>query len=173
MLGGERITCLPGQFTTGRKQLSLYSGISESKVERLLTLMETEQQIEQRKTTVNRLITIRNWKEYQESEQRNGQRLNNDRTTSEQRVNTLKELKHSRSKQTDEEFINGLKADPLNAGVDFDLEFRKMDGWLAKPENAHRKKTRRFISGWIGRADRVITGTFTKKDDQWSAAKPI
>ena len=94
MLGGKRITCRPGQFTKGRKQLAELSGINESKVERLLSLMESEQQIEQRKTTANRLITISNWNEYQESEQRNEQQVNNDRTTSEQRVNTLEALNH-------------------------------------------------------------------------------
>jgi hypothetical protein len=169
ILGKERITCMPGQFTTGRKQLSSLSGISESKVERLLNLMESEQQIEQRKTSVNRLITVINWKDYQSSEQRNEQQVNNDRTTSEQQVNTLKEHKNKKNiriKLSDEEFITSLKADPLNAEVDFDREFQKMDRWLAN--NPDRRKTQRFIKGWIDRADRVVTtGTFTKKDDPW------
>lgn len=94
MLGGKPIICKAGQFTTGRKQLSIATGINESKIERLLTYFEkTEQQIEQRKTSVNRLISILNWDKYQCSEQRIEQQVNNDRTTSEQRVNTLEENK--------------------------------------------------------------------------------
>ena len=94
MLGGKPILCKAGQFTTGRKQLSMQTGISESKIERILTYFEKiEQQIEQQKTSTNRLISILNWSKYQVCEQQSEQRVNNDRTTSEQRVNTLKEYK--------------------------------------------------------------------------------
>ena len=88
MLGGKPILCKAGQFTTGRKQLSMQTGISESKIERILTYFEKiEQQIEQQKTSTNRLISILNWSKYQVCEQQSEQRVNNDRTTSEQRVN--------------------------------------------------------------------------------------
>lgn len=104
-LGGKPMICMPGQFTTGRKQLSMETGISESKIERILTYFEkSEQQIEQQKTNTNRLITVLNWSEYQPSEQQIEQQLNNDRTTTEQRPNTLqeykeeKEIKNKRSK---------------------------------------------------------------------------
>jgi hypothetical protein len=94
ILGGKPYLCKPGEFTTGRKQLSKETGISESKIERLLTYFEkTEQQIEQQKTSTNRLISICNWCKYQTNGQQIEQRVNNDRTTSEQRVNTPKEYK--------------------------------------------------------------------------------
>ena len=85
---GRPIICKSGQFTTGRKQLSEQTGISESKIERILTYFEKiEQQIEQQKSSTNRLISILNWSKYQVSEQQIEQRVNNDRTTTEQRVN--------------------------------------------------------------------------------------
>lgn len=94
LLGGKPIKCNSGQFTTGRKQLSEATGINESKIERILTYFEKiEQQIEQQKTSTNRLISILNWSEYQQTEQQTEQQVNNDRTASEQRVNTLKEVK--------------------------------------------------------------------------------
>ena len=105
-LGGKPITCKPGQFTTGRKQLSMETGISESKIERILTYFEKiEQQIEQQKTSVNRLISICNWSEYQTSEQQIEQQVNNDRTTSEQRVNTLQEDKEDKEKKKERNII--------------------------------------------------------------------
>ena len=114
MLGGKPIICKAGQFTTGRKQLSKETGISESKIERLLTYFEkTEQQIEQRKTNTNRLISILNWDKYQVIEQPSKQRVNNNRTTSEQRVNTLKEYKEYKE---DEE----LKEEETNTFFSFD-----------------------------------------------------
>lgn len=97
-LGGKPIKCEPGQFTTGRKQLSIETGIGESKIERMLNYFEKiEQQIEQQKTTVNRLISVCNWYSYQEGEQPFEQKSNNDRTTTEQRVNTLQEYKNNKN----------------------------------------------------------------------------
>lgn len=94
---GKKIICNPGQFTTGRKQLSVATGINESKIERiLLKLAKIEQQIEQQKSSTNRLISILNWKEYQESEQPFEQQVNNDRTTSEH-TPRIKELKNEKN----------------------------------------------------------------------------
>jgi hypothetical protein len=74
MFNGENITLEPGQFITGRKDLSRATGIPESTVERILTFFEkSEQQIEQQKTFHNRLITVLSWEDYQEGEQVNGQ----------------------------------------------------------------------------------------------------
>lgn len=92
MFHGERITLQAGQLTTGRKKIAEHFGISESKVQRILKRFEIEHQIEQRTDRQCRLITIVSWGEYQISEQRNEQQVNNDRTTTEQRVNTKEEI---------------------------------------------------------------------------------
>lgn len=93
IFGGKRITLKPGQFITGRKKVASASGVHESKVERILSCLESEHQIEQRTDRQSRLISINNWSQYQQSEQPIEQRVNNDRTTSEQRVDTNKEYK--------------------------------------------------------------------------------
>ncbi len=86
---GKKITLKPGQLITGRKAIhEKFENISESKIQRILKKFEIEQQIEQRTTTKNRLITIKNWNKYQVSEQQNEQLANNKRTTNEQQVNT-------------------------------------------------------------------------------------
>lgn len=88
---GKNINVKSGQFITGRTKLALETGINESKIERILTFFEkSEQQIEQQKSNTSRLITITYWHDYQISEQRFEQRVNNDCTTAEQRVNTNK-----------------------------------------------------------------------------------
>ena len=97
MFHGEKITLHPGQLTTGRKKIASDLRVSESKVQRVLSCFESEQQIEQRTDRQCRLITIIRWDEYQQSEQPNEQQMNNDRTTSEQRVNTKKEIKNIRN----------------------------------------------------------------------------
>ena len=147
MLGGKPIICKAGQFTTGRKQLSKETGISESKIERLLTYFEkTEQQIEQRKTNTNRLISILNWDKYQINEQPNKQRVNNKRTTSEQRVNTLKEYKEDEEKEEEEE----IKQTILTFDEFWDLYDKKVGKTKAHPlfektTEAERKLIKEFI----------------------------
>lgn len=95
--GGERITLQPGQFITGRKKISEALGVSESKVQRVLKCYESEHMIEQRTNRQGRLITIVSWDEYQASEQSSEQRMNNERTTSEQRVNTITRKKERKN----------------------------------------------------------------------------
>lgn len=85
---GKKIVLLPGQLITGRKSIAKKFKIDESKVQRILKTLENEQQIEQQTSSQNRLITIINWYQYQETEQQNAQQVNNECTTSEQRVNT-------------------------------------------------------------------------------------
>jgi len=85
---GKRITLKEGQLITGRKVISSVFKISESKVQRILKAFESEQQIEQQTSNANRLITIINWKQYQNNKQQSEQPVNNQRTTSEQPVNT-------------------------------------------------------------------------------------
>lgn len=81
-----------GQFITGRKQLSAQTGLSESTVERVLNYLEKDSQIEQQKNTKFRLITILNWKTYQDT----GQQKNNKRTTNGQPVDTNKNEKNEK-----------------------------------------------------------------------------
>ncbi len=91
---GKIIKVNPGQFITGRDAISAEIGVHSSKVERILKCFESEQQIEQRKTNIGRWITIINWNQYQISEQRIEQQMNNGRTTDEQPVNTNKNDKN-------------------------------------------------------------------------------
>lgn len=99
LLGGKRIILQPGQLTTGRKQLALNSGIDENKVQRVLKAFENAQLIEQQTTNQNRLISIVSWVDYLESEQQTEQPMNNERTTGEQQVNTLEEIKNIRTEE--------------------------------------------------------------------------
>lgn len=90
----KRITLKPGQLITSRKSIAKKMDISESKVHRVLKMLEIEQQIEQQTSNKNRLITIVGWNEYQSCEQQIEQQVNNNRTTSEQQVNTNKNIKN-------------------------------------------------------------------------------
>lgn len=93
---GKRVTLQPGQLITGRKAIAACLYMSESKVQRILKIFESEQQIEQQTSNQKRLISILNWGRYQQSEQQIEQQVNNDRTTTEQQVNTNKNDKNDK-----------------------------------------------------------------------------
>jgi hypothetical protein len=80
---GKPKTLEPGQFITSRVSLAKATGVQESKVERILLSLKSEQQIEQLSTPRNRIISIKNWEKYQSTEQQNERQLNSNRTTSE------------------------------------------------------------------------------------------
>ncbi len=90
---GKRITLQPGQFITGRLSIAEKTGIDRNKIERLINLFKIEQQIEQRTSNQNRLITVKNWELYQQNEQQIEQLVSNERATSEQPVSTNKNSK--------------------------------------------------------------------------------
>ena len=91
---GKRITLTPGEVVCGRNKIAEETHVSPSKVYRIIKAFKSEQQIEQRTDRQKSVITIVRWDEYQKSEQQTEQRVNNDRTTSEQRVNTIQERKN-------------------------------------------------------------------------------
>ncbi len=90
---GKTIILKPGQIITGRKILSAETGVSESKVRRLLERMKTDQQIDQQATNQSSLITIRNWWPYQCGDQQIDQRPTSDRPATDQRPTTKQECK--------------------------------------------------------------------------------
>jgi len=90
LFNGREIKLKAGQLVTGRKDISRVTGVNESKVQRILKKLEIEQQIEQQTGNKNRVITIANWSFYQAGEHQSEQQVNNNRTTSEQQVNTNK-----------------------------------------------------------------------------------
>ena len=92
IFNNKKIIINKGQLISGRQSLSDRTNIHESKIYRLLELFEHEQIIEQQKNNRYTIISIVNYNDYQSNEQQNEQPVNNQRTTSEQPVNTPKAL---------------------------------------------------------------------------------
>lgn len=128
---GQRIKLYPGQLITGRLSLAKKTGVDTNKVTRILETLKSEQQIEQQASNKNRLITIKNWHFYQSGEQQNEQQVNNNRTTSEQQVNTNKKYKNIKNDKNDK---NG-DTPPLGKKEKF-LDFILLD-----PEELEKLKT--------------------------------
>ncbi len=90
---GKRILLKPGQLVTGRKIIAKKTGIHQSSVQRILSRLEIEQQIEQQTGAKSRLITILNWQDYHGGEHQSEPQVNHRRTTGEPQVNTGLEVK--------------------------------------------------------------------------------
>lgn len=92
---GELMRLKKGQFVTGRKHLAEESGIPEGTVEDILNYLEKQQQIQQRKTTKYRVVTILNWHKYQKTDSK----PNNRATTEQQQSNTNKNDKKEKNEK--------------------------------------------------------------------------
>ncbi len=113
LFNGEEISVNSGQFVTGRDAITkemnqgarsehLVSAIS---VWRWLKKFETEGMLNIKSTTKYSVITIKNWHEYQESEQQ----VNNKRTSDEQQVNTNKNDKNDKNDKNKDNSPNSDK----------------------------------------------------------------
>lgn len=149
---GENLKLKSGQFITGRKKLSDETGINESKIERILNFFEkNEQQIEQQKNNKNRIITILNWDLHQLNEQQAEQQLNSKRTTTEQQLNTYKNVKNDKNvkKQVNPSFEeiqsygleNGYDL-PVKKIIDFYTDGGQLNYWV----DSKNKKVQRWRS---------------------------
>ena len=121
---GKTETIKRGSFITSRQQLSKFSHLHQSMVERCLKYLEIEQQIEQQTTKRFRLINVINYDRFQNFEQQIEQQLNNKRTTTEQQLNTNNNDKNIRIKEyknKDSEVINNK----LDSGKDVSGVFQK------------------------------------------------
>lgn len=171
---GVSIVLEPGQLITGRLSIANKLKIKESKVQRILNLLKSEQLIEQQTCNQNRLITLVSWGKYQKSEQRNEQRVNNERTTGEQRVNTNNNVNKGDNDNTptkkrkpaankiDDEFL--AKMGECYPDIDIAAEKNKAEAWIAS--NPGRKMTRRFFNSWLSRAKPVVD------PDDWYQLSP-
>ncbi len=146
---GRRTTLEPGQFITGRGVIAKELKVSSSKVQRFLNRLEIEQQIEQQTCPRNRLITIVNWNDYQQSEQVSEQQVNNKRTTSEQQVNTNKNVKNDKNERMKEKRVSVADISVPDfqqqfPAIDVKAEFEKFTDYI----EAHGKKYKNYVAAF-------------------------
>lgn len=94
MWNGNIIIVKEGQLLTGRKELSEQTGIPGSTIEDILNFLEKQHQIRQQTTTKFRLITIINWKDYQNSDNNSDNKATTKRQQSDTNKNDKNEKKY-------------------------------------------------------------------------------
>lgn len=98
----EIIVIHEGQVLTGRNELSKLTQIPETTIEDILNFLEKEGNIRQQKTTKYRVITILNWKTYQNSD--------NKATTKRQQSDTNKNDKNDKNDKN-------IPSEPSSQGI--------------------------------------------------------
>ena len=94
---GQLVEVKRGQIVYGRKEFSKRSGITEMKLRRIMSMLESDGMIIQHKRSKFTLVSVTCYDEYQDANQQttSKQPANNQQTT------TPKEVKNLRSKETD------------------------------------------------------------------------
>lgn len=91
---GKKIQLEPGQLITGTISISKKLKINKDKVQRTLKCFEDDKQIAQQTSNKNRLISILNWDEYQNSDNQNDKQMINKCETTDKQLITNKNVKN-------------------------------------------------------------------------------
>jgi len=140
MWNKKLIKIKPGQFITGLRILQSETGIKRSTVDRILKMFENETQIEQQITTKFRLITIKNWEQYQKVETQNEKQVGNKWETDGKQMGTNKNDKNYKNEKNiilQPEVANGVN-EILNI-------FYKINPTINFQNNTQRKTTEELI----------------------------
>lgn len=101
LFGGTDRKLRKGELVTTTKFIANELKINESKVNRILKLLEKEKQIEKQTTSRNTLIYIVNWEKYQSDEKQNEEQMANERQTSDEQVTTIQESNKDKEEKKD------------------------------------------------------------------------
>jgi hypothetical protein len=142
---GSFVHLMPGQFVTSREQISINTGIEESKVERILKVFKSEQQIEQQNCGKFRIISVLNWDKFQQNEQQIEQQVNNRCTTDEQQVNTDKKVKER--KEVKKPSAKKPSGDHQFFIAWWKMAFEKITGNIPTINGRTGKQVREMLSG--------------------------
>lgn len=168
-LGRQKIVCNPGQIVTGRESLSAQTGLHSSKIQRYLTLLENENQIEQQMNSKFRIITLKNWETYQATEQQ----MNSNRTADEQQMNTNKKEKNVKNEKNTyacrpetKTLYDSIEEMCSQYQLDFNVSLKSLDVYVDRYVGKIRMKVeaQHCIAWLVGKNLRAVT---TQRIGNW------
>jgi hypothetical protein len=102
----QGIDILPGQCVTGRMSLSKQTGLSEQQTRSALNKLKSTNEITIKTTNKYSVITILNWKVYQQDNQQTNQQITNNQPTNNQQITTNKNEKNDNNKKNEKKYIS-------------------------------------------------------------------
>lgn len=143
-----------GQLITGRKALSIATGISEQKIRTALMRLQQTGEITVKATNKFSIVTLCKYLEYQITEKQNNQQITNKQPTNNHKQE-VKEVKNKRLAQTEAQKEQEL----------FDIF------WKEYPKKKDKKKARqKWKSGncWNGKFDKIMEELdYQKNSESW------
>lgn len=167
---GKEEMLKPGQFITGREELSRQTGVPTSTIEDILTFYEKRQhQIRQQKTNKFRIITIVNWAKYQDKGTKSDSKSNNQPTSEQQQSNTDKKIKNDKNDKN----IAKINFRPTNMNkiqkvVDHYLDITGKDGVEYKKHLRAAKELLTLCDEDASRAKKILDKCKELAIGEWS-----
>lgn len=137
---GKPIKLKKGQFITGRKRLKEITGIAESTIEDILKYLESQQQIQQQKTTKFRLITILKWDTYQKRDIKSDNRA----TTEQQQSDTI----NKGNKDNNDKELTHISAEPKVENQLFDIFYKTVNPNINYGNRGQRQAAEWLVNKW-------------------------
>lgn len=95
----EKITVRRGELLTSADKIAQGTAIPRGTVERILKYLKNEEMIEEQTTKKFRLILVKNYEQYQSNEEQNEEQLRNKRGTTEEQVDTIKNVNNGKNEK--------------------------------------------------------------------------
>ena len=92
-----------GSFITSYEKLAIATNLTIQQVRTALNKLKSTGEITYKSTSLNSIITINNWDEYQENNKQNNKQITNEQQTNNKRITTTKEYKEL--KEREEEYV--------------------------------------------------------------------
>lgn len=162
-----------GQVVTGRKSLSLQTGISEQTIRTCIERLKSTGEITIQSTSMYSIVTLCKYSTYQDkptainqaNSQEPNQRLTNNQPATNQRLttnnndNNVTMTNNSNSVRFDSEkrIITGLNQEDYDQwkeafpAVEIEAEIRSATQWLLDNPTKRKKQVRRFLTNWLRR----------------------
>jgi hypothetical protein len=179
LIGNKVVEIKRGQILTGRKSLSAATGINEHKIDRLLKLFETCEQIKQQTFSKYRIVSIVNYDSHQSSEQQvssisaasEQQVSTNNNANNENKSQKIKRFDPPQQKEVEDYVIEkGYKID-----AEYFINFYESKGWMVGKNKM--KSWKAAIAGWHKRNEEKNNETGRQGQntgfDQRSRAKKV
>lgn len=161
-----------GQLVTGRKQLSIETGMTEQQVRTALNLLKSTSDITIKSTSKFSIISITNYESYQDANQQTNQQLTNKQPTTNQQLTTSKEGKEYKKVKNKEHTSKDIDeaCEMYNALAD-KIKIPKMQK-LTKPRKAKlnaRLKECGGLEGWGAALCKIESSAFLSGSTGWVA----
>jgi hypothetical protein len=138
---GNEINLKEGQLAYSQLSLAKRWKWNRKTVDKFLSMLQNREMLDNRKTRLTTIISIRKWNDYQQSGQQNGQQKDNrtDTDNNGKNVNTKKKKKRTAMEKIEKEYF--LELIPVDATQEFIISWTEWIDYCEEKKNKITKST--------------------------------